>query len=309
MNKIPIIAIGGPTASGKTSLSIELAKLFDTEIVSCDSMQIYKYMDIGTAKPDMEEREGIVHHMLDIIEPNVPYSVADFVMDAHKVIETINEKGKVPVAVGGTGLYINSLINDIDFREDDSSPELRKELEEIEKEKGIDYLVDMLKSFDAVSAKRIHKNNKRRIIRAIEFYKMTGVPISEHQDETKKKVSRYNPCMMAIKWDMQKLYERIEKRVDIMLNMGLVDEVKALCEKGYTDSMLSMQGIGYKEIIAYLKGEVSLDEAVYNIKIGTRHYAKRQMTWFNKDERVSWINYDEDILKKAQGIINAWGGV
>lgn len=309
MNKIPIIVIGGPTASGKTSLSIELAKLFDTQIVSCDSMQIYKYMDIGTAKPDMEEREGIVHHMLDIIEPSTPYSVADFVMDAHKVIENINKKGKVPVAVGGTGLYINSLINDIDFREDDSSPELRKELEQIEKEKGIDYLVDMLKSFDKVSAEKIHKNNKRRIIRAIEFYKMTGIPISAHQEETKKKVSRYNPCMMAIKWDMQKLYERIEKRVDIMLDAGLVDEVKSLCDKGYTESMLSMQGIGYKEIIAYLKGEVSLDEAVYNIKIGTRHYAKRQMTWFNKDERVNWINYDENILKKAQEIINAWGGV
>ena len=309
MNKIPIIVIGGPTASGKTSLSIELAKLFDSEIVSCDSMQIYKYMNIGTAKPDLEEREGIVHHMLDIIEPSTPYSVADFVMDAHKVIENIREKGRVPVAVGGTGLYINSLINDIDFREDDSDPELRKELEQIEKEKGIDYLVDMLKSFDKVSAERIHKNNKRRIIRAIEFYKMTGVPISAHQEETKKKVSRYNPCMIAIKWDMQKLYERIEKRVDIMLEAGLVDEVKSLCDKGYTDSMLSMQGIGYKEIIAYLKGEVALDEAIYNIKIGTRHYAKRQMTWFNKDERVNWINYDEDILKKAQEIINDWGGV
>ncbi len=309
MNKIPIIVIGGPTASGKTSLSIELAKQFQTEIISCDSMQIYKYMNIGTAKPDMEEREGIVHHMLDIIEPSVPYSVAEFVSDTHKVAQGIYEKGKVPVAVGGTGLYINSLINDVDFREDDSSPELRKELEELEKEKGIDYLVDMLKSYDAVSAERIHKNNKRRIIRAIEFYKMTGVPISVHQEETKKKISRYNPCMMAIKWDMQKLYERIEKRVDIMLEMGLVDEIKGLCEKGYTQSMLSMQGIGYKEIIAYLNGEVSLDEAVYNIKIGTRHYAKRQMTWFNKDKRVNWINYDEDILKRANEIISEWGGM
>ena len=309
MNKIPIIVIGGPTASGKTSLSIEIAKMLESEIVSCDSMQIYKYMNIGTAKPDMEERSGIVHHMLDIIEPDEPYSVADYVIDAHKAIEKINKKGKVPVAVGGTGLYINSLINDVDFRDDDSDMNLRKELEEIEKEKGIDYLVEMLKSFDAVSAERIHKNNKRRIIRAIEFYKMTGVPISEHQEETTKKVSRYNPCMMAIKWDMQKLYERIEKRVDIMLDAGLVDEVKGLCEKGYADSMLSMQGIGYKEIIAYLNGEVSLDEAIYNIKIGTRHYAKRQMTWFNKDERINWIKYDEDILKKAKEIISSWGGV
>ncbi len=309
MNKIPIIVIGGPTASGKTSLSIDLAKQFNTEIISCDSMQIYKYMNIGTAKPDMEERDGIVHHMLDIIEPDVPYSVAEFVSDTHKVAKNIYEKGRVPVAVGGTGLYINSLINDVDFREDDSSPELRKELEKLEKEKGIDYLVDMLKSFDEVSAERIHKNNKRRIIRAIEFYQMTGVPISVHQEETKKKISRYNPCMLAIKWDMQKLYERIEKRVDIMLDAGLIDEVESLCEKGYTQSMLSMQGIGYKEIIAYLNGEVSLDEAIYNIKIGTRHYAKRQMTWFNKDERVNWINYDENILKRANEIISKWGGM
>ena len=174
MNKIPIIVIGGPTASGKTSLSIALAKQFGTEIVSCDSMQIYKYMDIGTAKPDMEERDGIVHHMLDIIEPNEPYSVADYVLDAHEVIEQINNKGKVAVAVGGTGLYINSLVNDVDFREDDSDMNLRKELEEIEKEKGIDYLVEMLKAFDPISAERIHKNNKRRIIlkRTIESNKI-----------------------------------------------------------------------------------------------------------------------------------------
>ena len=309
MNKIPIIVIGGPTASGKTALSIELAKLYDTEIISCDSMQIYKHMNIGTAKPDMAEREGIVHHMLDVIEPDESFSVAEFVKEAHEKTREIFEKDKVPIAVGGTGLYINSLINDVDFLEDDGDIRIRKELEEIEKEKGIDFLVDILRSFDEVSAERIHKNNKRRIIRAIEFYKMTGVPISEHQEETKKKISRYNPCMMAIRWDMQKLYERIEKRVDIMIEQGLVEEVRTLCEKGYKNSMLSMQGIGYKEIIEYINGNVSLDEAVYNIKIGTRHYAKRQMTWFRKDERMNWINYDEDILGKAKEIIKDWGGV
>ncbi len=309
MNKIPIIVIGGPTASGKTALSIELAKFYDTEIISCDSMQIYKHMNIGTAKPDVKERDGIVHHMLDIIEPNESFSVAEFVRCAHKITEDINNRGKVPVAVGGTGLYINSLVNDVDFREDDGDSELRAELEEIEREKGIDYLYDMLKGFDEASAQRIHKNNKRRIIRAIEFYKMTGVPISEHQEETKKKISRYNPCMMAIRWDMQKLYERIEKRVDIMMEDGLLEEVKALYDNGYADAMLSMKGIGYKEIIEYLEGKVSLDEAIYNIKIGTRHYAKRQMTWFRKDERINWINYDEDILKKAKELIKDWGGV
>lgn len=304
MSKIPIIVIGGPTASGKTSLSIEIAKKLNSEIISCDSMQIYKYMDIGTAKPDMEEREGIIHHMLDIIEPDTPYSVADFVLKAHEIAGEIYKKNKIPVAVGGTGLYINSLINDIDFLENDTDMNLRKELEAMD----IDYLVKMLSEFDEVSAQRIHKNNKRRIIRAIEFYKMTSIPISEHQEETKKKESRYNPCMLAIKWDMQKLYERIEKRVDIMIDSGLIDEVKKLCDMGYTKQMLSMQGIGYKEIIAYLKGEVSLDEAIYNIKIGTRHYAKRQMTWFNKDKRVNWINYDEDILNSAMKVIDSWGG-
>lgn len=309
MDKIPIIVIGGPTASGKTSLSIELARLLNTEIISCDSMQIYKYMNIGTAKPTEEEKCGIVHHMLDIIEPNCPFSVAEFVPMAHSAAEEIRKKGKIPVAVGGTGLYIKSLIDDIDFRSDDTHPEIRKELEELEKKKGIDYLVDILKGFDPVSAERIHKNNKRRIIRAIEFYKATGIPISEHQEETKKKISRYKPCMMAVRWDMQRLYERIEQRVDIMLKSGLVDEVKSLCDMGYTDSMLSMQGIGYKEIIAYLNGSVSLDEAIYNIKLGTRHYAKRQMTWFNKEERINWIDYDSDILYEAKKLISDLGGI
>lgn len=309
MDKIPIIVIGGPTASGKTALSVEIARMLDTEIISCDSMQIYKYMNIGTAKPTEEEKCGIVHHMLDIIEPDHPFSVADFVPMAHSAAAEIHQKGKIPVAVGGTGLYIKSLINDIDFRSDDTHPEIRKELEKLEKKKGIDCLVDILKGFDPVSAERIHKNNKRRIIRAIEFYRATGIPISEHQEETKKKISRYKPCMLAIRWDMQELYERIEKRVDIMLEDGLVEEVRGLCDMGYTDSMLSMQGIGYKEIIAYLNGYASLDEAVGNIKLGTRHYAKRQMTWFNKEERINWIDYDSDILYEAKKLISDLGGI
>lgn len=303
MKKIPLIVIGGPTASGKTALSIEIAKQKNAEIVSADSMQIYKYMNIGTAKPDKLEQGGIKHHLIDEIEPNVSFSVADYVDIAHKKIKEITKKGKNTVVVGGTGLYINSLVNDVDFLENDSDLKIREELQQVAKEKGIDYLVDELRKFDPLSAEKIHKNNERRIIRAIEFYKMTGVPISRHQAETKKKISRYTPCMMAIKWDMEKLYERTDKRVDIMLESGLVDEVKGLIDRGYNKDMVSMQGIGYKEIIEYLNGETSLDEAIEKIKLGTRHYAKRQMTWFRRDDRINWIDYKDDILKRATEIL------
>ena len=306
MEKIPLIVIAGPTASGKTALSIDIAKEYNGEIVSADSMQIYKYLDIGTAKPDMEERSGIIHHMMDIVEPTVGYSVADYVKTAHEVIKKIREKNKNAVVTGGTGLYITSLVNDVDFREDDSDTELRKSLQKLYEEKGIDYMVEMLSQFDPISAQRLHKNNTRRIIRAIEFYKMTGVPISKHQEETKKKESRYYPCMMAIKWEMDKLYERIEKRVDIMIESGLIEEVENLCGKGYTKQLLSMQGIGYKEIIDYLNGECTKDEAIEKIKISTRHYAKRQMTWFRRDERIHWINSGENIKEQAEKILSEY---
>ena len=306
MEKIPLIVIAGPTASGKTALSIEIAKEYNGEIVSADSMQIYKYLDIGTAKPDMEERSGIIHHMMDIVEPTVGYSVADYVKTAHEVIKKIREKNKNAVVTGGTGLYITSLVNDVDFREDDSDTELRKNLQDLCEEKGIDYMVEMLSQFDPISAQRLHKNNTRRIIRAIEFYKMTGVPISKHQEETKKKESRYYPCMIAIKWEMDKLYERIEKRVDIMIESGLIEEVENLCGKGYTKQLLSMQGIGYKEIIDYLNGECTKYEAIEKIKISTRHYAKRQMTWFRRDERIHWINSGENIKEQAEKILSEY---
>lgn len=307
MDKTPIIVISGPTASGKTSLSIDIAKEYNAEIVSADSMQIYKQLDIGTAKPNMKERDGIIHHMIDIIEPDENFSVAEYVKMAHGIIKDIREKNKNAVIVGGTGLYINSLVDDIDFREDDSDENLREELNKICEEKGIDCLFEMLEKIDPVSAKRLHKNNTRRIIRAIEFYKMTGIPISKHQEETKKKVSRYDPCMIAVKWDMDKLYERIEKRVDIMIENGLENEVRNLCEKGYTKAMLSMQGIGYKEMTDYINGSCSLDEAIEKIKIGTRHYAKRQMTWFRRDDRIHWIDYRDNILERARKILKENG--
>ena len=303
MDKIPIVVISGPTASGKTGLSISLSKDFNGEVVSADSMQIYKYMDIGTAKPDIAERSGVTHHMIDILNPDEDFSVAQYVTCAHDVIKDIKKRKKLPIVVGGTGLYINSLVDDIDFLQTDSDPALRDELQRIANEQGIDVLVEELKSFDEVSAQKIHKNNERRIIRAIEFYKVTGIPISLHQAETKKKISRYEPCMIAIRHDMDKLYKRIEERVDQMVQQGLLSEVKALIDKGYENAMLSMQGIGYKEILEHLKGEISFDEAVYKIKIATRHYAKRQMTWFRRDNRINWIDYDKDVYYEAKKIL------
>lgn len=307
MDKIPVIVIGGPTASGKTALSIELAKKYNTQIVSADGMQIYKYMDIGTAKPTQEEKEGIFHYMIDIITPDTPYSVAQYVTDAHKCIKEIYDRGKTPIIVGGTGLYINSLINDVDFLENDSDTSIREELEEFYNKNGADALYDELKKIDEKASLNIHKNNVRRVIRAIEFYKMTGVPISQHQEETKKKISRYLPCMLAIKWDMEKLYERIDKRVDIMVEEGLIQEVEGLFSMGYENAVLSMQGIGYKEILQYLKGEITKDEAIEKIKLNTRHYAKRQMTWFRKDERIHWLDYKGDVLSQAVKILEEKG--
>lgn len=267
-------------------------------------MQIYRYMDIGTAKPTIEERCGIAHHMIDIINPDEKFSVAQYVDAAHKLAEEISSRGKLPIVVGGTGLYIKSLVDDVDFLENDNDTSIRNELEKTASEKGIDFLVDELKSFDPTSAERIHKNNVRRIIRAIEFYRMTGIPISAYQEETKKKESRYFPVMMAIDTNRAELYNKINMRVDMMIEQGLVDEVKRLCDMGYANAMLSMQGIGYKEILEYLRGEASLDEATEKIKLGTRHYAKRQLTWFNRDERITWIPYGDNLFEQAAELLS-----
>ena len=267
-------------------------------------MQIYRYMDIGTAKPTIEERCGIAHHMIDIINPDEKFSVAQYVDAAHKLAEEISSREKLPIVVGGTGLYIKSLVDDVDFLENDNDTSIRNELEKTASEKGIDFLVDELKSFDPTSAERIHKNNVRRIIRAIEFYRMTGIPISAHQEKTKKKESRYFPVMMAIDTNRAELYNKINMRVDMMIEQGLVDEVKRLCDMGYANAMLSMQGIGYKEILEYLRGEASLDETTEKIKLGTRHYAKRQLTWFNRDERITWIPYGDNLFEQAAELLS-----
>ena len=290
MSKIPLIVVAGPTASGKTGLAIDIANYVGGEIISADSMQIYKYMDIGSAKPTKEERAQAVHHMIYFLDPREEFSVADYTEMAHKVIADIYDRGKIPVMAGGTGLYINSVVNDVTFGEMDTDYALREELKKTAEEKGSEYLLEMLAEFDEVSAKRLHPNNLRRIIRAIEFYKITGKPISEHQEETKRTESRYNPLMLCVKWDREELYDRINRRVDIMMDEGLLDEVKRLMDMGYTKDLNSMQGIGYKEVMDYFDGKTSLAETVEIIKQSSRRYAKRQLTWFRRDERIHYVS-------------------
>lgn len=298
--KQKLIVVAGPTASGKTRLAIDIAKSVNGEIVNADSMQIYKYMNIGSAKPTLEEQSEAKHHLIDFLDPDEEFSVADYTDLAHKVIAEIASRGKVPIMCGGTGLYINSVVNDITFGEIETDYKLREELNELAKQHGSQYLLDILKEFDPVSAQRLHPGNLRRIVRAIEFYRTTGIPISEHQEMTKQKESRYEPLMLCVKWDREVLYDRINKRVDIMLNDELLDEVKRLMEMGYTKELNSMKGIGYKEIIDYFEGNMSLEDTVNLIKQSSRRYAKRQLTWFRRDKRIHWLDANEDFL--AEGI-------
>lgn len=301
--KIPIVVVAGATASGKTSLAIEIAKRLNGEIVSADSMQIYKYMNIGSAKPTAEEQAAIKHHLIDFLDPSDEWSVADYTEAAHSVIKDIYSRGKMPVMAGGTGLYINSVINDVTFGEIDTDYKLREELQKIADREGVSKLIEMLSEFDSVSAAKIHPNNVRRVIRAIEFYHVTGIPISKHQEMTKQIETRYNPLMFTIEWDREVLYDRINRRVDMMIDEGLVDEVKMLLKRGCTKEMNSMKGIGYKEIIDYIEGKYSLEEAVDLIKQSSRRYAKRQLTWFRRDERIHRLNAEQNPLEEAIQII------
>ncbi len=307
MCKIPIIVVAGATASGKTSLAIELAKRLDGEIVGADSMQIYKYMDVGSAKPTKEERSAVPHHLIGFVDPRENFSVADYAKAAHRTIAEIVSRGKTPVMAGGTGLYINSVINDVQFGEIDSDSRIRAELRETAKKEGNGKLIEILSEFDPVSAERLHPNNVRRVIRAIEFYRVTGIPISEHQEMTKRRESRYSPIMFTIEWDRDALYDRINRRVDIMLENGLVDEVKGLLEMGCTRAMTSMQGIGYKEIMDYLDGSRTLSETAELIKQSSRRYAKRQLTWFRRDERIHRLDAKTDVTEEAMKIIRNAG--
>ena len=289
-----VIVIAGPTASGKTDLAIELALKVGGEIVSADSMQIYRKMDIGTAKPTLEERRGIPHHMIDIVDPDEEYNVAQFKSDADICIDDIINRGKVPIVAGGTGLYINSLVYNISFSETISDWKFRKHLENIALEQGPEVLHDMLKEVDPKSAEAIHPNNVKRVIRALEVYRSTGRPISEHKEESRKIPPKYDFEIFGLEVPRDLLYQRIEKRVDKMMGLGLYEEVEGLLKSGYSPDLTSLQGIGYKEIISAIMGKCSLETAVENIKKGTRHLAKRQITWFKKTEGLKWIRTDEN---------------
>ncbi|OGO83731.1 MAG: tRNA (adenosine(37)-N6)-dimethylallyltransferase MiaA [Clostridiales bacterium GWC2_40_7] len=290
----PVIVIVGPTASGKTSLSIELAKRINGEIISADSMQIYRYMDIGTAKPDADEMSGIKHYLIDEIYPDEEFSVAKYRELAIKYINKIIKEGRHPVIAGGTGLYINSLVYNINFSETISDWPLREQLKKESEEKGSRYLHNKLMEIDPEAAVKIHENDIKRIIRAIEVFKHTNKPISLHQQLSRLEPPPYNYLIFGLRMERARLYERIEKRVDIMFERGLVNEVRKLQEMGYERNITAMQGLGYKEIFAYLRGEATLDEAKFIIKRDTRHYAKRQLTWFKRLENIHWMDVDED---------------
>lgn len=285
-----LIIIAGPTAVGKTSISIKLANRLNGEIISADSMQIYKYMDIGSAKVTKEEMEGIPHHLIDIIDPKINYSAAQFKKDAERCINDIVSRCRVPLLVGGTGLYINSLIYNYSFTEAVKDESFRKELENLAREKGKEYVHELLKEVDNDSYNRLYPNDLKRVIRALEVHKLTGKTIGEFNNNENLFDIPYNLYYFVLSMDRSILYERINTRVDIMLENGLINEVIKLKEMGYTSDMQSMKGIGYKEILFYLEGRISLTEAVDMIKQGSRNYAKRQLTWFRKDNRVIWIN-------------------
>ena len=290
MKPKPLIILTGPTAVGKTELSIELAKSIGGEIISADSMQVYRHMDIGSAKIKPEEMQGVPHYLIDILEPTEEFNVVIFQKKCKEAMEEIYTKGKIPILTGGTGFYIQSILYDIDFKENEEDNGIRSRLEQLGKEKGTQYLHEMLQKVDKKSAELIHANNQKRVIRALEFYEQTGMKISEHNEEERQKKSPYAFCYFVLNDDRRILYERIDKRVDIMLKEGLVEEVKKLLDMGCHKNLVSMQGLGYKEIIRYLEGELSLEEAVYIIKRDTRHFAKRQITWFKRERDVIWLN-------------------
>ena len=306
--KKPLIVLTGPTAAGKTHLSIALAKAINGEIISADSMQVYKYMDIGSAKIRPEEMQGVKHYLVDELLPQEEFHIVKFQQMAKAAMEEIYAKGKIPVLVGGTGFYIQAITKDIDFTQAEQEDGYRQELEQLAAEKGNEYLHQMLLNVDPVSAGEIHANNVKRVIRALEFYHQNGTPISEHNEEQKKQVSPYNLAYFVLNAPREILYERIDRRVDQMLEEGLVKEVEELKREGCHRGMVSMQGLGYKEILAYLEGEYPLEEAVRILKRDTRHFAKRQLTWFRRESDVIWVDkekfdWDEkEILKYMKHI-------
>ena len=296
--KQKLLVLGGPTAVAQTELSIKLAKELNGEIISADSMQIYKYMDIGSAKVTEQEMDGIKHHLIDVIEPNVPFSVADFKEYGEISLKNILSKNKFPIIAGGTGLYINSLTCNMTFTEAEKDEEYRLYLEKLSEEKGNDFVHEMLKEIDPISYKEIHANNRKRVIRALEVYKLTKKPFSSFNAGEDFYKSDYDVYYYVLTMNRDKLYEKINKRVDIMIEKGLLEECIKLKEMGYTSDMQSMQGIGYKEILYYLENKISFEDAVNMIKQGSRNYAKRQLTWFRRDKRCIFL--DKDVMSEDE---------
>ena len=311
VNLPPLVAVVGPTAVGKTEVGVLLANALRGEVVSADSMLIYRYMNIGTAKPSEEEMCGIPHYMLDIIDPDEAYSVALYQEAAEKYIKDINERGKYPLLVGGTGLYIRSVTDHYNFSRAEINFEYRIELNRLADLKGNDYIHNLLKKNDPSAAERIHLNDRKRIIRALEVFDQTGRPISSFHDRDMYEKPKYNLHIFGLNMERSKLYRRIEQRVDKMLEQGLLEEVKSLLDRGYTTDLTSMKGLGYKEIASYLIGDISLTEAVEILKRNTRRFAKRQLTWFKRDARIKWLNIDErqSIHEVVQEIITILAGL
>ena len=294
LNKKPLVIITGPTGVGKTDISIDIAKKINGEIISADSMQIYKYMDIGSAKITKEEMDGIKHYLVDELNPDEEFNVYMFKTMSKRAMEEIYAKGKIPIIVGGTGFYIQSILYDIEFSdEEEKGDSIRKKYEQLAKEKGNLYVHKLLEEVDKESADSIHENNLKRVIRALEYFEVNHEKISVHNSREASKKSPYNFVYFVLNRQRDVLYERIDKRVDMMIEQGLVNEVKNLLTLGYMPDLVSMQGLGYKEIVAYLNGEYTLDEAVEIIKRDTRHFAKRQLTWFRREKEVTFMNYED----------------
>lgn len=300
--KPKVIVICGPTASGKTQLSIKLAEQINGEIISADSMQIYKYMDIGTAKPTEEEKNGIKHYLLGFVSPDERYSVAQYKQDAKKAIEQILEKGKTPIIVGGTGLYVDSLIYEIEYNDIKIDLNYRKELENIVEEKGLEELYERALKIDPTAMEKISRNDKKRIMRVLEIYKATGKTKTQQEIESRKKEVEYDYYVFAINWEREALYQRINKRVDIMIEQGLIEEVKNILNK-YKNFPTAMQGLGYKEVVDYLNGVYTKEEMIEKIKMETRRYAKRQLTWFRKNKQTIWLDGTNDIQNNIDIIL------
>ena len=290
MNEKNVVVLTGPTAVGKTALSIALAKALNTGIISADSMQVYKHMDIGSAKITPQEMNGVEHALVDVYEPDEEFHVVQFQHDAKEAMKRLWAQGRLPLVVGGTGFYIQALLYDIDFAMEDADRSLRENYETIAREQGAHALHELLRAVDPQSADDIHENNVKRVIRALEFYEKTGAPISSHNAAERKKRSPYGFAYLVLTDQRETLYARIDARVDDMMAQGLLGEVKKLKQMGYTRELVSMQGLGYKELLAYLDGECTLEEAVYIIKRDTRHFAKRQLTWFRRERDVIWVD-------------------